>query len=207
MFSGAYLLYAQPESSTKTVVIKPQGKSTEARDVNIKKDDAPVFGIPDKKKSSSILNKKEEKKINIKEKPDLVAYKPNIVPKAFIKDSEVAPGREKSDQYLGDFTTNAKFIGLKFRDHEYEDGDRISILINGELFRENIYLSNSFKGVLVDLKKGFNRIDFLALNQGSSGPNTAELHVYDDNGNAVHANRWNLTTGSKATIIVVKNSD
>ena len=48
-------------------------------------------------------------------------------------------------------------------------------------------------------------IDFVALNQGSSGPNTAEVRVYDDIGNLVGNNRWNLATGVKATYIVYKN--
>ena len=45
----------------------------------------------------------------------------------------------------------------------------------------------------------------MALNQGESGPNTAEVRVYDDQGNLMMANRWNLATGTKATFIVVKD--
>jgi hypothetical protein len=54
------------------------------------------------------------------------------------------------------------------------------------------------------LVSGFNKIDFTALNQGSSGPNTAELRVYDDNNNMISSNQWNLSTGATATFIVVK---
>jgi hypothetical protein len=67
-----------------------------------------------------------------------------------------------------------------------------------------VYLTGGFSGFKLDLKKGFNKIDFLALNQGESGPNTAEFRVVDDLGNLVSANRWNLATGVKATIIIVK---
>jgi hypothetical protein len=35
--------------------------------------------------------------------------------------------------------------------------------------------------------KRFNKIDFEALNQGSSGPNTAEFKVYDDKGSLISA--------------------
>ena len=49
-----------------------------------------------------------------------------------------------------------------------------------------------------------NKIDFVALNQGSSGPNTAELRIYDDSENLLSANQWNLATGSTATLIIVK---
>ena len=60
------------------------------------------------------------------------------------------------------------------------------------------------EGLIWHLEPGFNKIDFQALNQGESGPNTAELHVYDDNGVLVSAHEWNLLTGYKATVIVVK---
>lgn len=108
------------------------------------------------------------------------------------------------DQYLGDFKTKAKFIGIVCRDHEYVDGDRVKILLNGEVVEFNILLSGSFKGINVDLTEGFNRLDFVALNQGSSGPNTAQVVVTDDKGEVIHNNRWNLSTGSVASLIVVK---
>ena len=57
----------------------------------------------------------------------------------------------------------------------------------------------------LDLKNGFNVVDFVALNQGTSGPNTAEIIVYDDQGKLVGTNRWNLATGVKATYIIYKN--
>ena len=62
----------------------------------------------------------------------------------------------------------------------------------------------NFKGISIDLVMGFNKIDFVALNQGTSGPNTAEVRVFDDEGKLVGANRWNLATGVKATYIIVK---
>ena len=47
----------------------------------------------------------------------------------------------------------------------------------------------------------------LALNQGESGPNTAEFQVYDDKGNLVSSKQWNLLTGVKATIVVTKEAE
>ena len=44
----------------------------------------------------------------------------------------------------------------------------------------------------------------MALNQGSSGPNTAELRVFDDKDQMISSNQWNLATGGTATFIVVK---
>lgn len=108
------------------------------------------------------------------------------------------------DMYLGDIKTSALFVGVVCRDHEYVDGDRVRIFANDILVEPNILLSSSFKGVNIDLDKGFNRIDFEALNQGSSGPNTAQVNVYDDKGQLIYSNKWLLSTGSKASLIVVK---
>ena len=56
----------------------------------------------------------------------------------------------------------------------------------------------------IDISEGFNKIDFVALNQGTSGPNTAAFSVFDDSGRLITSNEWNLTTGIKASIVVIK---
>ncbi len=108
------------------------------------------------------------------------------------------------NQYLGDIKNNGKFIGIVCRDHEYVDGDRVKITLNGRVIDANVLLTGSFKGVNVDLEKGFNRLDFEALNEGSSSPNTAQVDVYDEVGNLIYSNKWLLSSGSKATLIVTK---
>ncbi|AUS06715.1 hypothetical protein [Pseudotamlana carrageenivorans] len=108
------------------------------------------------------------------------------------------------DQYLGDFKSKAKFVNVIYRDHGYMDGDVIQVRVNDDIVHARVFLSNSFKGFKLDLKPGLNKIDFVALNQGESGPNTAEFRVIDDKGNVITHNQWNLATGVKATVIVVK---
>ena len=115
------------------------------------------------------------------------------------------PNMFKQNQYLGDFKLNGNSIEIIFRDHEYFDGDRVRILVNDIVIIENVLLENSFKGLNYKLKSGFNKIDFLALNQGESGPNTAEIRVFNEQGGLVTSNQWNLATGVKATLIVVKD--
>ena len=110
----------------------------------------------------------------------------------------------KNDLYLGDFKTTDQNINVVFRDHEYPDGDMIQIKVNDKVVMGSILLKENFSGVNIELEEGFNRIDFIALNQGESGPNTAELKVYTHSGTLVGSNRWNLATGAKATYIVVK---
>ena len=115
------------------------------------------------------------------------------------------PNMFRQNQYLGDFKLNGNSIEIIFRDHEYFDGDRVRILVNDIVIVENVLLENSFKGLNYKLKSGFNKIDFLALNQGESGPNTAEIRVFNEQGGLVTSNQWNLATGVKATLIVVKD--
>jgi len=119
------------------------------------------------------------------------------------KDKEINASYQK-DQYLGDFKTKGTFLSIECRDHEYVDGDKVRVLVNGVVVEEVISLKGYFKGINVDLIDGFNEIDFLALNQGTSGPNTAQFRVIDADGSIVTSQVWNLMTGVKATIIVVK---
>jgi hypothetical protein len=115
---------------------------------------------------------------------------------------------EQDTEYFADpgneVSTVSKKANIVCRDFEYMDGDRVSILVNDEVVVENLTLTYEFRGINLKLKEGFNKIDFVALNQGSSGPNTAELRIYDDSENLLSANQWNLATGSTATLIIVK---
>ena len=118
-------------------------------------------------------------------------------------DKEILP-EYKIEQYLGDFASNGKFVEVVCRDHEFVDGDRVRVYVNDVVVAENIRLEAAFKKVNITLVKGFNKIQFQALNQGTSGPNTAEFRVYNDKGELISANVWNLTTGVKATMVIVK---
>ena len=113
-------------------------------------------------------------------------------------------GQYFADQYLGDVKSNGKFIGIVCRDHEFVDGDRVKIYMNDMVVEPNLLLTGAFKGINVDLQEGFNRLDFEALNHGSSAPNTAQVDVYDDTGKLIYSNKWLLSSGSKATLIVTK---
>ena len=77
-------------------------------------------------------------------------------------------------------------------------------MLNDKTIIPEILLEASVKEYYVDITNGFNKLDFEALNQGTSGPNTAAFSVYDDAGNLITSNEWNLTTGVKASIIVIK---
>ena len=150
------------------------------------------------------LGLEKPKEINISKDDEFVSTVTDKAPKYFTKDKELDENQYATDQYLGDIKTNATYVNVVYRDHEFVDGDRIRVFINDDIVQSNIYLEGKFKGFDLPLEKGFNKIDFQAINQGSSGPNTAELHIYDDKGNLISAKQWNLLTGFKATFIIVK---
>lgn len=111
--------------------------------------------------------------------------------------------RFMSDQFLGQYDIDTEFVNIVCRDHEYPDGDRVSVSLNGKVVYPNIRLSSQYRRLKIDLIQGINKIDIIALNQGDSGPNTAEFVVYDDKGNVVSSKEWNLLTGVKAMITFI----
>ena len=120
------------------------------------------------------------------------------------KEKEKNPNNYLGDAYLGDIATVSDSANIVCRDFEYVDGDRVRIMVNDEVVVQNLTLDSSFRGINLKLGEGFNKIDFIALNQGDSGPNTAELRIYDNNKKLISSNKWNLATGAKATLIIVK---
>ncbi len=111
----------------------------------------------------------------------------------------------KKDYFLGSLNTESKYFRIKCRDHEYVDGDRIKLIVNGEVIIPKLTLVSSYYIIDIDLKQGHNTIEFEALNEGTSSPNTAQLEVYDENETLVTANQWLITTGYKAQLRVFKN--
>lgn len=149
------------------------------------------------------LGEKEEESFSMRTDNGLMKYQPeNFKPKAF-KDKEIKE-EFRRDQYLGDLVTGGSIVELYCRDHEYVDGDKVRIYVNGEIIHNSVSLGAGYYPVLVRLNRGFNNVVFEALNQGTSGPNTAELRIFDENGLEVARKEWNLMTGGKASMVVVK---
>ena len=203
---------AQKESGYKNIklkldtkIIKTEEKPTINAEENkeklpyksiLSKDDSYLkkYSILEKTKSESILAEKNEFK-----KPG-----EEITKKLNQKDNTDANSGNKSNQFLGQFNCKAKYLKIICYDHEAPDGDKVSLIVNERTIISEIMLENAPKEYYIDLSFGFNKIDFLALNQGASGPNTAAFTVYDDMGNLITSDKWNLSTGVSATIVIVK---
>ncbi len=112
----------------------------------------------------------------------------------------------KTAQNLGTIESNTKFVRIEYRDFGLVDGDRVKIFLNEKEIESNIKLDGLFYTIHIDLtKKGYNRIDIQAINQGMYGPNTAQFIVYDDKGNVIAHKSWNLQKGSVATLGIVRH--
>ena len=166
----------------------------------------PTLTIPREERdpnTNMTLGDDEEEKLDMTKTDGLMENKTNNAPKAFTKDKE--PSQEfDRDMNLGNIKTGANFVSIQYRDHEFVDGDLIRVYVNDDIVQSSVFLNSTFGGFTLTLQEGINKIEFEALNQGSSGPNTAELHVYDDKGLIVSAKEWNLLTGRRAVITVVK---
>lgn len=109
------------------------------------------------------------------------------------------------DQDLGSFRTESKSVTIICRDFQYPDGDRVTIFVNDIPAVTNIILKRAYQSFTIPLDVGLNKIAFVALNQGTSGPNTAGFRVYNDSGSLLSANEWNLATGAKATLAIARS--
>lgn len=110
---------------------------------------------------------------------------------------------KSASQYLGSIKTLSQTISVTAWDHGKEDGDRVSVRLNNKIVIRNWYLTNSKRTYTMRLSPGQNSLEIKALNQGSSGLNTASFRIKA--GDKVLAEKkWNLRTGQNAVLLVVK---
>jgi len=195
--------YSQNEFSNKFKAIPPVDMSFKAKKVKTPEAEAPAIVTPDILKNPTVLEPKPA--------PISMILKNNFInPGDIVRDrlnkreDNLDGNIYRRNQNLGDFKTGSVTAKVLYRDAAYVDGDQIRVYLNDKVIEYQVNLDSAFKGFEIVLEKGINKIDFEALNQGSSGPNTAEFKVYDDKGSLISASQWNLGTGFKATIILVK---
>ncbi len=167
-----------------------------------------TFGIPNRKAEGLFLNKNKEQGVDFTAKSKYSdpgnLWDSQYKVKTGDEGKEFDREKYKNDMDFGVINSNADRMTFMFRDHMAFDGDRVNVLLNGEIVAENVLLRPGFTTLDIPMKVGFNKIVFVALNQGQSGPNTAQLRIADDEGFVVSNNVWNLLTGVKASVVVVK---
>ena len=200
-----YLSYSQQDISVKTLIIK----SLEDNEIPINTFPVKVplvRGLTNKLVvpffNYNLNNALKKPDLDITKKTDLVTPTWDI--KQTFKEGNSTSTKFRKDYYLGELETDSKYVIIKCRDHEYVDGDRIKLLLNNIVIHPNITLTGSYYTIDIDLIEGYNNIEFVALNEGESSPNTAQLSVFDENGVNLSNNKWLITTGYKARLVVFK---
>jgi antitoxin component YwqK of YwqJK toxin-antitoxin module len=211
---------AQIDSENKSIIIP-------AEDINDPKEDNELLILPEEK-NTAILDEEAKNEIVLPKtetlpvakrkdfsmiKEDKFRSPVELYEKQLKNALRLKPDYEKSDQgrsttqFFGEFHTNSKRLNIIYRDHGAQDGDLIRAYLNGKVEKERVLLETQFKGYFTTLKPGDNIIEFEALNQGSSGPNTAQFKVYDKDGKLVLESQWNLLTGVRGTFTVIYTPD
>ena len=200
-----YSTYSQQDTSVKTLIIK----SLEDNEIPLNTFPVKVplvRGLTNKLVipffSYNLDDALKKPDLDITNKTDLVTPTWDI--KQTFKEGNTTSSKFRKDFYLGELETESKYIIIKCRDHEYVDGDRIKLLLNNIVIHANINLTGTYYTIDIDLVEGYNNIEFLALNEGESSPNTAQLSVFDENGVNLSNNKWLLRTGFKARLVVFK---
>ena len=112
---------------------------------------------------------------------------------------------DRTNRYLGDFRTKSNLLVVAYRDFIQIDGDLFSVYLNDQLIQSQLYLNYELGEFKIPLSKGINKIEFVVASQGTSGGNTAEIHVLDDTSKSITDEYWdNLALGTKIKLIVVK---
>jgi hypothetical protein len=112
---------------------------------------------------------------------------------------------DRTNRYLGDFRTKSNLLVVAYRDFIQIDGDLFSVYLNDQLIQSQLYLNYELSEFKIPLSKGINKIEFVVASQGTSGGNTAEIHVLDDTSKSITDEYWdNLALGTKIKLIVVK---
>ncbi|MDB3914003.1 hypothetical protein N9254_06780 [Flavobacteriaceae bacterium] len=209
LFFISFSLYSQTDTLTdsnkknvgKNVIIGiPNKKFKKPMSLDIGNNDGFKKAFDNKKKKDA--KKKKEEDLNNKG----ILSDAKISEERFLKSwKKINAPFPKIDQDLGSFRTQSKAVRIICRDFQYPDGDRVTITINDIPVIRNITLYSSYQSFDLPLQVGINKIAFIALNQGTSGPNTAGFTVFDDAGNVISSNEWNLATGAKATVIIAKD--
>ncbi len=116
--------------------------------------------------------------------------------------TDLAPFKRDID--FGLIKTERSKVIIRFRDYGMIDGDYIKIVKDNSIHTDNIFIGYDWKEYEIFVNEGFNKIDIVALNMGTSMPNTTQLEIYDSSGILLQPDLTILYTGFKASIVSIK---
>lgn len=162
---------------------------------------------PDKKNPSympafTIGKKKEE--FSMTQQENFIDRSKEFADRTTVKPRGESAAEFKGNQDFGEIRTKSEFVDIMAADFGAEDGDIVRVLVNGQVVIPEFTLYNTYKPLHIRLDPGFNNIEFEAMNQGTSGPNTALFIIYDNTGKMLMKEEWGLCTGFKGRVMVFR---
>lgn len=157
--------------------------------------------IPNDKNLYDFFNQKPKNNFSI---TDNKTVENDVIERKYFNGKETTNQKNETDFSLGTIYSNSKFVTIEVRDYQLVDGDRIKVYLNEKIINSDIRLDDVAYSIKIDLINGYNKIDIKALSSGFSGPNTAELSVFDDKGVLISIQKWNIETGQYASLSVIK---
>jgi len=148
-FIVARIFYAQPKEERSPDENELSKLSAEYRTLG----DDNVFYYPDKRKNNPYQNQ----------------------PVSPLKENTLL----RDAKLLGNIEANSRQITLAIWDDAVEDGDSISLSINGNWVVQGMAVKKRPQFIIVTLEPGQNKITFIADNLGSIIPNTSVLEIID----------------------------
>ena len=218
IISFAFNGNAQSEFSSKFKAIPPvKFPATPKKVIPPASKDIPSIKSPNVFKNQAVLNQNTNKSYQLTESKPFSMIKKNdfVNPGDVYKEKMVADLNKtlnennapllKKNFDFGDYKTKSEYLIVKYRDYIYVDGDLLRVYQNYNVIRSELFLEGTLKEIKIVLSPGINKVEFEALNTGTSGGNTAEIQIYDDKNNLITNNFWdNLAAGFKGSIIMVK---
>lgn len=205
--------YAQYDTGTRggiSIPRNPKNNTTVKPSTTTVSPDSPFSAKPQKKNdfytppAFTLGEKKAD--FSMYQKNDFANRTQEFKERTTVKPRGEAMPEFKGNQDFGEIRTKSGHVDILAADFGAEDGDIVRVLVNGEVVIPAFTLLNSYKPLRIRLMDGFNNIEFEAMNQGTSGPNTAMFMIYDDNEKLLMREEWGLCTGFKGRVMIVKEA-
>lgn len=188
-----------PKSTKNNTTVKPSTTTVSP--------DSPFANLKPEKKNNyypAFTLGEEKKEFSMTQQDNFVNRTKEFADRTTVKPKGDSAKEFRGNQDFGEIKTKSEFVDIMAADFGAEDGDRVRVLVNGQVVIPEFTLYNTYKPLHIKLQPGFNNIEFEAMNQGTSGPNTALFLLYDQDGKLLMKGEWGLCTGFKGRVMVVK---
>lgn len=140
----------------------------------------PVVYYGDSDTGTTKLNNLRLMKEQLLARNETIYYYPQENNQQLIVKPEVQSTLLRQSTIVGNLTSKSREVLLGLWDDAVEDGDSISLNINGTWVVQGMPVLKRPQFISVKLNAGVNKIIFIADNQGSIIPNTSMLEIIDD---------------------------